>query len=428
MKRVICLLFLSTFLFSTTSSADDFFENLFGGWDTRVEKRKRKKRPAIAYNTKDPKSSHYLEPQKISPQGDKALLGQLLKNPANDSVVNILFIAQDKPGPKRRARRKTVRSKGGKRSAKGLASRADILFILSLDKENKRWSFYSFYRGIRIPSYCKKANVDRQENYLANYYFYLGRKALFPCLERMMNSRLQRHPELSEAMNVEPGKFRIHAFFEGTKESTIRPLAKDVYNVATSPFNTYRLAKIYGFEGLTKALSVITNRKKLRKNLEKALNGENVEKKDLQINTRNLYVEAKERMAYRAGGYQRAFNFARMIADFLAWVGYAVHYDPSIYEIFEPAFNKNFSRSHSLKSLINLIKTGSGENSLRFAAQHKGDANSIDIVQFGKGMSYRAYSEGQWANRPRGPLRDLVIGKPILPQAPVLDIARPVLN
>lgn len=165
------------------------------------------------------------------------------------------------------------------------------------------------------------------------------------------------------------------------------PLADDVLKVATG--NKIRLLRAYGTQGLWRILSVIARKHELRE----ALSGNSPGYK-LTSDTNYLYVEAKEREIYAAAGYQRAFNFARLISDFLGWVGYGLSSDPALYQLFQPGFERNLSRSMSFGSLVDAMDLG-GKSGI-VAATYKNGYSPVRIIQFGPStVQYSIFHQGR---------------------------------
>lgn len=181
-------------------------------------------------------SATYLEPQFVTPQGDAEFLDTLdLPNPTDSEWVNYLFVAQDRRGPRSAANRRTRRETGGSRDAEALASRADIILVLSLNKSTSQWVVFSIYRGARLKSFCsapRGRHLADGEDYMANFYYMDGRKHFIPCIQEMIRRRLRRSPSLQERYELDPDEFFIHGFFEGTKETTLNPLARSILSVA----------------------------------------------------------------------------------------------------------------------------------------------------------------------------------------------------
>lgn len=78
---------------------------------------------SMAFNRANPQANDYLEPQMIVPGKDRAFLKSINLADVNlesESILNILFLAQDKRGPSSRAQLRTVRD--GNESTPGLAS------------------------------------------------------------------------------------------------------------------------------------------------------------------------------------------------------------------------------------------------------------------------------------------------------------------
>ncbi len=339
--------------------------------------------PAVALNQKDFLANDYLEPQFIVPEKDTAFLQNIRMNVdlSKEPIVNIMFLAQDKRAPMARAKLTTTRS--NLEVTPALASRSDIINIISMNRATGKWTIYAFYRGMMTPSVCG-GSIPAEENYLTNYYAEYGRRYMIPCLEHIMQTGLNRHARLAEIHGGNGRSFKIHAFIEGTKEETLNGLATAI--LKTASWNSLYLLSIYGRNGLSSALSMITNKKQLAK----ATSGQ--EKTEAEIKeigaaeTKYIYVEAKERYTYAAGGYQRSFNFARILADALGWIGYGVNADPEITDVFAHIFDRFFSRTFSLKDFVLATKLENGKSALANAAYANG-MSPVTIVQFGTNTS-----------------------------------------
>jgi|GEM_PF-6231875 len=343
--------------------------------------------PAMALNRANPAAVDYLEPQQIDPDKDTVLLNAL--GMASDlsqlPIVNIMFLAQDRRAPMDRARLTTARDPD-QPAAPALASRSDIILILSFNRATKQWTFFSFYRGMLTPAACSQQSGNYEE-IITDYYSAVGRRYMIPCLEMMTKTALNHHPTLAAQYGAAPASFRIHGFIEATKEETLKPLAKSIKDVVMS--NKTLMLLLYG-GNLWAGLKMIINHDDIMKNLEGKLPDDK-----LKVDTNYLYVEAKERYIYPAGGYQRAFNFARLIADTFGWMGYGINSKPNLHTLFSPAFDKYFSRTFTLDSFMNGM-TAEGKNAIALAAYRKG-VSPVTIIQFGPSVnSYSQFQNGKF--------------------------------
>lgn len=322
----------------------------------------------------------------IVPAKDTAFLKSI--NLANvdlesESILNILFLAQDKRGPGSRARLTTVRD--GNEVTSGLTSRSDIINVISLNKLTGNWTIFAFYRGMNTPAACG-GSLGAEENYLTNYYSEYQRRYFIPCIELIMSAAL-RKPQISQLYGNNLKAFRIHALVEGTKEDTLDGLAGAI--VKTALTNSAKLTYLYGYNGFRSALSMIANKNDLKKVMEGDSQGQ------VRIDTDYMYIEAKEREIYAAGGYQRSFNFARLLADALGWMGYGIYFDQNLPNMFAGIFDRYLSRTFSLSEFSRAI-TVNGKNLLVRAA-YRGQASPVTIVQFGPGLgSFSVFQNGQF--------------------------------
>jgi hypothetical protein len=336
---------------------------------------------AQAWNRKNPLAPDYLEPQQLDPEKDTQLLNALGLNAdlSKEPIVNLLFLAQDKRAPRDRAALTTLRDGG--EATKALASRSDIIMVVSLNKTTAKWTIFSFYRGMNTPAACSQSS-GVYEAIITDYYSAAFRRHTIPCLEYMTKQALMYHPELAAQYGGAPNSFRIHALIEGTKEETLDPLAASIKSIALG--NKWRLTKLYGINGFYAAMSMFMSKDQLSKNLNGTLPDDKV-----RLDTDYLYVEAKERYIYPAGGYQRAFNFARLVSDFLGWVGYGLNGDPEVYTLFADAFNKQMSRSFMLQDFVTATRDPKGKSYIT-AAAYRNNMSPNTIVQFGP--TVRSYS------------------------------------
>ncbi len=237
----------------------------------------------------------------------------------------------------------------------------------------------------------------------------------------MLEERLKANPELSHLLDHNGG-FEIHAFFEGTRSSTIRPVAKASFKVVMS--NKLSFISTYGASALGAALDVLW----AGSDIEKVLNAEteiNIDNKD--IDSEYLSVELKERYAYRAGGYQRAFNFATVVAYALGWAAYGIEqYKSYDYDFmgyfFGDVINDNFSRSHDFKALEKSVFMQNRGHVLRHAC-FKGGQTPIRIYQWveNSARTYAVFENGKISTNRRGTMLDKLKMVDILPAPPSCD-------
>lgn len=332
------------------------------------------------------------EPQFVDPSIDsdliaKAVSSQSLLSPETDRV-NVLIIGQDNRGPQSVARQTTSDDRPA------LASRADVIMILSVKKSSKEISILSHYRGfVPSPSCQARFGLSGADEHLLNAaYFYFGRQYFIPCLEQVTEELLKASPELATEYLDADGKFPIHAFLEGTRDNTIKPLADDL--VGAMQANWWDMSWIYG-STIFDALGVFMSKDNLAAALaEKSI--ENISTED--INDEFLHTELKERYAYEAGGYQRAFNVALAVSYVIGWGAFGINQSQQLQfgsRYFGAAMDKNISRSVDFSFIENAF-ISNNDQILRYAC-FSNDVSPLKIVQFGEASGiYATYQNGQF--------------------------------
>jgi hypothetical protein len=355
--------------------------------------------------------AHAREFQTIDPSRDQEFINKLGMYQIGDVVparFNLMIIGQDD---------RSGSSKMKKNSS--LASRADILMVLSIDTQTGAMDILSMYRDNpvtqgcidklgRVPSYIEKIN---------GVYSVGGRRQFIPCFEGMLEERLRSKADLSNLLDKN-GHFEIHAFFEGTRTYTVRPVAKESLKVVLG--NKFAFATTYGVSALGAALDVLWQ----GNDLQKVLNAEeDVVVNDKNVNSDYLITELKERKIYRAGGYQRAFNFATVVASTLGWAAYGIQqYESYDYEFlgyyFGDVINNNFSRSHDIKELERAVFKKENDHLLKYAC-FVSDQSPIRIIQWSENSRiYAIYENGKLSVSRKGSLLDFLKIVPILPNPP----------
>lgn len=356
-------------------------------------------------------SAQAREAQTINPNDDQQLLNSLGMYEIGAPIpkrFNLMIIGQDDGAKKPRSR---------------LTSRADILMVLSIEMATGEMDILSLYRDNPVTSGCIK-KLGRTPSYtekINGVYSVGGRKQFVPCFEGMLEERLRANPELSYMLD-DNGGFEIHAFFEGTRTYTIRPVAKGSVKVVLG--NMLSFISTYGTSALGDALDVLW----AGDDIQKVLNAEGpVEFDDSDVDSEYLSVELKERYAYRAGGYQRAFNFATVVAYALGWAAYGIDQHSSddynfMGYYFGDVINKNFSRSHDFKALEKTVFMQNKDHVLRHAC-FKGEMSPIRIYQWVENNAriYAAYENGKITTNRRGTMLDKLKVVDILPTPPSCD-------
>lgn len=356
-------------------------------------------------------SAQAREAQTLNPTDDQELLVNLGMYQIGEPVpqrFNLMIIGQDD---------------GAKKPRATLSSRADILMVLSIEIATGKMDILSLYRDNPVTSGCVE-KLGRTPSYtekINGVYSVGGRKQFIPCFEGMLEERLRANPELGHLLDANGG-FEIHAFFEGTRTYTIKPVAKASLKVVMG--NKFAFLTTYGGSALGAALDVLW----AGEDIQKVLNAEgetDVENKD--INSEYLSIELKERYAYRAGGYQRAFNFATVVAYALGWAAYGIE-QHSGYEYdfmgyyFGDVINSNFSRSHDFKVLEKTVFMQNKDHVLRHAC-FKGGKTPIRIYQWveNSARTYAVYENGQISTNRKGSMLDHLKMVDILPAPPSCD-------
>lgn len=349
--------------------------------------------------------------QTIDPEQDQEFINSLGMYQIGAPVperFNLLIVGQDDGGS------------SSKKKRASLASRADILMVLSMELATGKMDILSLYRDNPVTQGCvdKLGRTPSYTEKINGVYSVGGRKQFIPCLEGMLEERLTVNPELSNLLD-QNGRFEIHAFFEGTRTYTIRPVAKASLNVVLD--NKFAFTTTYGFSALGAALDVLWQ----GDDLQKVLNAEeDIKIKDSDIDADYLSIELKERKIYPAGGYQRAFNFATVVASVLGWAAYGIHqYESYNYEFlgafFGDVINDNFSRSHDFKALEKNVFMQNNSHVLKHAC-FTNENSPIRIIQWVENNSrvYATYENGQLKTNRRGTLLDKLKLVPILPNPP----------
>jgi hypothetical protein len=254
-----------------------------------------------------------------------------------------------------------------------------------------------------------------------------GRRQFIPCLEGMLARRLVLLPGGEEFLN-EQGEFEIHAFFEGTRNNTIGPVARESVNVVSNNLSTF--AWLYGAKSIAAAFDLLKNGSDLQAALEEPAIDEALQAQLEGVDTEELsdylIVELKERDAYKAAGYQRAFNFASVVATALGWSAYGIHHRKSqdyqfLGHFFGEVIDQNFSASHLFTELEEEVFMSENGHLLASTCFQSG-ASPVRIIQWGhRADAYLIYEGGEFDRSQAGGLISFIQGVPILPDPPSCD-------
>lgn len=312
------------------------------------------------------------EPQTLDPVRDLDLIREI-GLPAtlepSDTRLNALVIGQD-----RRA--------GKAKHTDNLASRGDAIEVLSIDRRTGKTTVFSFYRGNLAPSSCwvdvtdsGGAPVVRGEQYLANLYRFGQRKKFVPCIERLMEGHLTAG-DLKEFLDE--GGFEIDTILE-TNFVSFRALAWSAFDaIAADPLH---LGWMY-LGHSTRLVGAANNRAAIRNAL---------------MPSGDLLTNLRERHAYDAQGYQRAFNHAKFLVTALGYAAFGENAETEHSHLshFRLLFNQHVSASHPFAQLEQAL-TGPDGRSLLTHAGYESGASTVDIYQFGpRRGQYLLYSGGQ---------------------------------
>lgn len=353
------------------------------------------------------------EPQFLSPERDAALLRQFpnlyTTGAPIGEVFTMMIIGQDN-------------ASGGMKTADGrnmLSSRSDIMMFLSMNMRTHEAAILSLYRDHPPTEAC----VQRMGRYapdgkINGVYSIYGRKGFIPCIEGMMEEMINAAgPKMRQAY-LDRGRFRVNAFFEMTRSLTLQPMAYDLLKIVNN--NKMLFLSRYGIAPLGAALKVVVN----QKDISTALNGE--APIPAKIDTKDLFIELKERHIYRAHGYQRAFNNAWGIANVLGWAAYGINgskadnYD-FMGKLFGDTINRFFSRSVEFKSFERDVLMANGDHALRYLCYSQGHSPLKIILWDDNSRAYAVYQGGRfWRNTEATDLHHLKLVS-FLPTPPSCD-------
>jgi hypothetical protein len=296
---------------------------------------------------------------------------------------NLMIIGQDDQGDPKLADGRTR-----------LASRADVIMVLSTDLATKKMTILSIYRDQAPTQACtERLGQSAPDAKINGVYSIGGRKMFIPCFEGMMEENLRAAGLADEYLDGD-GHFRVNAFVEGTRSKTIRPVGKGALQVLQD--NWFQFLLIYNINALGAALDVLTKGGAIQDSLSP---DKPLEIKEGDVDFDYLSTELKERYAYKAGGFQRAFNFAYVIADIMGWAGYGIEHSGG-YEFlgfyFGDIINQNFSRSIDFKAFEKEFLMAGGDHLFRHAC-YRGGYSPIKIIQWGEDKdSYATFENGEF--------------------------------
>ena len=306
------------------------------------------------------------EPQSLDPALDAALIGELglaVQVPDDLPRFNVAIVGQDG-----RAGSAARRPLADGRDA--LASRADSITILSVDRSTGHLTLLSIYRGWPTPASCwdgmAEQSGDPNELIITNLYRLGGRRGFVPCLEDALSAGLQNLPELLDGA----GRFEIHAMVEANFDS-FRQLFGEARKAAEGSLGLWNAAVIaWTYAGHISQVRWMA------------------EHRD------EILLQLRERHSYAAGGYQRAFNHARFLVDALGYLGYGRFHDEGL--LGRLGFLLDLlSRSLPLDALETGLTTWDGGSTLVDACFHEGHS-SVPVIglgsRFGSGSDHYVFA------------------------------------
>ncbi len=349
--------------------------------------------------------------QVIQPALDQDFLNQLgmyqLGTPLPQRF-NLLIVGQDNSTNRRKRDDRYL-----------LGSRADVIMVLSINTADGSSTILSIYRGNSPGSRCQNKIGHTPSDALINGVYAIGgREEFIPCLEGMIEQRLEQNESFAALLD-ENGEFKIHAFFEGTRTHTIRPVARASFDVVMD--NKWAFTSVYGLSAMGAAMDVLMNDSDLQSALDDEMSAE--QEQAIEEASDYLLIELKERDIYKAGGYQRSFNFATVIATVLGWAAYGINqYKDDDYDFlgryFGDIITNNFSASHTFQDLEDSVFMNNGQHLLVSTCYTQG-VSPVRVIQWGESSSsYVVYENGKLdLSRAQGILRTLKL-VPIVPEPP----------
>lgn len=397
-------------------------------------------------DTKNPTSPNYLEPQTLKGDMDKEFLSTLPLTKPDGDFYNFMIIGQDDRAGERKTKL-SARTTGGQETAPSLASRSDIIMLVSINKREKTGTIFSIYRGNVVPSSCFNSTTapmpaqpvaraaysgffgytaaaptsgDDGPMILADYYEAFGRKAFLPCIQRIFTERIGHLPDGSRYLPGGNGLIPIHALFEGGKSVTVTPVAKGAVGVVFSNWRPFAWA--YG-TSIGKLTSLVMDANKIKEIWSpEASQKESIDTGDLDqtVNGHALQRMLMERKSYIAGGYQRAYNVARFIGDLIGWVAVGLNYYPTLNLSFENVFDNLVSRTLLLKDFDQELRSGTTEHPFTWLGYTNGKPQ-YKLVQFGlTSNSYAILEHGEIRTRSGHEVSTLNADLQLLPAPPDL--------
>ncbi len=337
------------------------------------------------------------EPQTIDPKSDATMLnrfnGLWVPGTTPPDIFNLLIVGQDDAAG------------SGKNPRAPLSSRSDIIMVVSFNRLTKKHNILSVFRDHSPSGGCEKRIGNAPDDKVNGVYSIQGRRGFIPCLEGMLEEMIGHLPHsLAPELLDRAGRFKIHAFLEGTRSQTIKPLGQDITAVVSS--NKAAILSTFGVLQTTSALAVVIGGAATGTGpaylLGSTLSTEEAKK---MVDPKYLTVELKERKVYPAGGYQRAFNFATSVATILGWSAYGINQWKAynfdfLGKYFGAAVNKNMSRSVDFVTLEKEVFMRAGDHLLLHAC-YKDGHTPMRVIQWGETASaYSIYSNGKIFHSP----------------------------
>jgi len=338
------------------------------------------------------------EPQTVDPKLDSALLSKLpsiwVPGTPVPNIFNILIVAQDD------------RSGGLAKSGRSpLASRSDIIMVMSVNRSSRQINILSIYRDHTPSAGCEQRIGPAPNHKINGVYSIMGRRGFIPCIEGMLEELIRHLPQSLAPELLDRGRLNIHAFFEGTRSLTIKPLGQDVISIVSK--NKAAFLSTYGLRQTSSALAVLIGGAISGSGPAYLLGSDLSEEQARKLmDPKYLTIELKERKIYPAGGYQRAFNFATATSEILGWAAYGIEqYRGEKFQFlgkfFAAAINKNMSRSHDFALLEKEVFMRDGDHLLRKTCFKKGKS-PIRVIQWGESADkFTIYMDGKFSHSSR---------------------------
>ena len=359
----------------------------------------------------DPTRRDYFEPQILRGETHAEFIETLpISRDFSGRYVNALILGQDSPNnPKGRIRSAPAAHAPASSWEPGLTSRSDIIALLSFDRERRKATVYSLYRGVPAPDACF-ARAAAKPMFITDYYAAYGRKAFLPCVLRMFGAHIQADG-LAPGMVGRDGAVQIHALFEASRDSSLVPATQGVWGVLLSHAGFF--SKTYGPQIF-----------RLRVAAQPPPPADLAPPSEAPIAILDgvkMQNDLMERHRFAAEGFQRAFNSAQFLADLGGWAAPGFAANPDIAEWVEPTFEKMMSYTTPLADFSRELQRFSPRsNPWTWMAARQGKS-LVRIVQFGwNPKSYFVYdpSEGPAFVTDRGYFSRVDVELRLLPRPP----------